>query len=1343
VLKACGSPMDEVEPGESLEKFVQLGPIILQIPATATAGTYNTASIPTITTLVPFAPFSIPSGNFPADVEILASDPVNIYELMASGTVTRYTTAGVATVVTTVAPPAGETWTDMAVDPTTGTVYAASATGTCSASSLSSIDLLTGVRTPIGPMGATAGCVVGLAADNSGNLFGQNIVGDNLIAINKTTGAGTVVGLLGFDANFGQSADCDAGTGTCYLFAFNNGAFRGELRSVDTATGATTLVGVIGQTAPGGTIQASGAVFGTFGICQANPDCNDGNLCNGVETCDTGSGNCLPGTPITCNDGDQCTLDQCAPATGTCSFPPNPCSDGDPCTLDSCDPVAGCQHVSPGLVHLCNSGLITIPNSGPGTPYPSTIVAAGLSTNASLCSVELRSITHTFPADIDILLQGPVAAAQNATIMSDAGGSTPVTAIDLVLTDGAASTIPTPLVSGSFQPTNVGVGDAFPAPAPAPAGGSSLGIFAGNPNGTWRLFVVDDAGGDLGSISGGWCINIVQSVCDDNSDCDDGNACNGAETCNAGTCETGTPVTCDDGQFCTVDACVPADGSCVYTPNPCSDGDGCTVDSCDEGTDACSHLIKPPVPFCNTTPITMTTTAGPGNPYPSSIVASGVGTSASLCSVQLNGVTHTFPDDIDVLLVGPDGGAQNSIIMSDVGGSLDVNGINLTLRDSAASLLPDSTQLVSGTFRPTNIGTGDVFPAPAPTPAPGTASLGVFSGDLNGTWNLFVHDQFNLDGGQIGSWCVNIVVGSCATNSDCDDGNACNGSETCVDTVCQLGTPVDCSDGNPCTVDNCTPSDGSCFYTTTNCDDGNGCTEDFCDPATGCGHADHCVEFCNTGAITLNDGTAPPTVASPYPSSINVSLPPAPGVVSVANIKLNGLTHTFPDDLDTLLAGPTGASVVVLSDAGGGGDVTNVNLVLTDGAAAVVPDGGPIVSGTFRPSNFEATVDAFPAPAPAPPRGTALSAFNGLNPNGNWNLFFVDDANIDAGTLGGGWCINLLVSCSTDAECGDGDACTSDACVQGQCQNTGISCDDGNGCTDDSCDSASGCVNTDNSNPCEDGNACTTGDTCGGGSCQPGGPASCDDSNACTTDTCDAASGCVYTEITCDDGDACTVDTCDAASGCVYTEIPGCRCDAPEPNPHTRGYWKRLCHGPHSGDELTEDDAACVASLGSHFAGVDSVDDVCAVLNQSGNQCVQGEIELMSLALNLCHQLVCEDTPISSQYSDNTTVGDSYDDAEANLGSGGDCQLAKHLASEANTGRAVGLTSVSFAKLTGGGARVNWTPMGGGSTPVIKYNVWRRVAGSMAPFSKIGETTGLLFDDTTPGKFEYEITPVR
>ena len=31
----------------------------------------------------------------------------------------------------------------------------------------------------------------------------------------------------------------------------------------------------------------------------------------------------------------------------------------------------------------------------------------------------------------------------------------------------------------------------------------------------------------------------------------------------------------------------------------------------------------------------------------------------------------------------------------------------------------------------------------------------------------------------------------------------------------------------------------------------------------------------------------------------------------------------------------------------------------------------------------------------------------------------------------------------------------------------------------------------------------------------------------------------------------------------------------------------------------------------------------------------------------------------------------------------------------------------------------------------------------MNAFVKIGETTTLTFDDVTPGKFEYEVTPVR
>jgi hypothetical protein len=170
-----------------------------------------------------------------------------------------------------------------------------------------------------------------------------------------------------------------------------------------------------------------------------------------------------------------------------------------------------------------------------------------------------------------------------------------------------------------------------------------------------------------------------------------------------------------------------------------------------------------------------------------------------------------------------------------------------------------------------------------------------------------------------------------------------------------------------------------------------------------------------------------------------------------------------------------------------------------------------------------------------------------------------------------------------------------------------------------------------------------------------------------------------------------------------------------------------------------------VAGQGDKFAGISTVADICAVLRQGGQggTCAHTAIDLMSTALNLCHVELCEATPIDSQYSGNDSVGESYDQADGILVAGGDCLLAKGLLEEINTGRAIHVDGVTLAKAAGGGARLTWTAMGGGTTPVTKYNVWRRVAGSMNAFVKIGETTTLTFDDVTPGKFEYEVTPVR
>jgi hypothetical protein len=113
---------------------------------------------------------------------------------------------------------------------------------------------------------------------------------------------------------------------------------------------------------------------------------------------------------------------------------------------------------------------------------------------------------------MDMLLVGP--AGQNAIILSDVGTSLDVVNVNLTLDDAAAAGLPdaAQIVSGTFQPTNIGAGDAFAAPAPAPLGGSALSVFNGTaPNGTWSLYIVDDLGGDTGNMSGGWSLTITTS----------------------------------------------------------------------------------------------------------------------------------------------------------------------------------------------------------------------------------------------------------------------------------------------------------------------------------------------------------------------------------------------------------------------------------------------------------------------------------------------------------------------------------------------------------------------------------------------------------------------------------------------------------------------------------------------------------------------------------------------------------------------------------------------------------------------------------------------------------------
>ena len=170
-----------------------------------------------------------------------------------------------------------------------------------------------------------------------------------------------------------------------------------------------------------------------------------------------------------------------------------------------------------GATIFSNPAAITIPSSGSSgeaDPYPSTISVAGAQvvgsrifvpdavTSVSKVTVTLLNFNHTWPADVDILLVGP---GGNVLLMSDAGGVFSVSNLTLTFDDSGAS-VPNPVVSGTYRPTNVGVSDAFPAPAPAGPYGAALSVFNGtDPSGTWCLYVVDDfVFADNGSILDGW-----------------------------------------------------------------------------------------------------------------------------------------------------------------------------------------------------------------------------------------------------------------------------------------------------------------------------------------------------------------------------------------------------------------------------------------------------------------------------------------------------------------------------------------------------------------------------------------------------------------------------------------------------------------------------------------------------------------------------------------------------------------------------------------------------------------------------------------------------------------------
>jgi uncharacterized repeat protein (TIGR01451 family) len=162
--------------------------------------------------------------------------------------------------------------------------------------------------------------------------------------------------------------------------------------------------------------------------------------------------------------------------------------------------------------------------------------------------------------------------------------------------------------------------------------------------------------------------------------------------------------------------------------------------------------------------------------------------------------------------------------------------------------------------------------------------------------------------------------------------------------------------------------------------------------------------------VSQNEGIFIPWIGSafPYPSQM-MELSGVNGMVDSARVTLHGLTHVRTSDLHIMLVSPENTKVMLMSGAGGGLNFnTDLELVFDDEADYYLPQTTGILSGTWKPTDYSG-LNPFPLPAPIGPITDTLSAFEGENPDGIWELYVYDSALLYSGQIDHGWTLDLTL----------------------------------------------------------------------------------------------------------------------------------------------------------------------------------------------------------------------------------------------------------------------------------------------------------------------------------------------
>ena len=617
--------------------------------------------------------------------------------------------------------------------------------------------------------------------------------------------------------------------------------------------------------------------------------------------------------------------------------------------------------------------------------------------------------------------------------------------------------------------------------------------------------------------------------------CDDGIACRAPDTCTAGVCDGG-PSLCTGGQMCNL-----VTGLCE-TPagDPLPIGVGLPWKYF-------KGSVAPPAGWNATVFDDSTWTAGNSG--------FGYGTDCSsehgtVLADMMNGYNSLYIRRL--FEIDNPAAIQTMTLMVDYDDAFVayINGHEVA-RNNVVGTPPGNTQPATADHECSSCNTPPCNP-------PGSFSINLQTAQLVSGNNVIAIQGHNLSPGSSDFTLIPSLVATegqgCAVNPECDDGNACT-DDACAGGVCQH-TPSDgntCTDGIACTNDAC--SNGTCVSTSAcpvgrTCNLGNGLCEST--PVTvsfqqGAGspvYGGAVDTFIQSGSATNNAAAVLLTVDG---------VPPATDERQIL-IRFDGIFGNGAGQI------PAGANI---SSATLGVNVSNAMAQLTSFNRMLQTWNPASVWATYGSSPWNATpgvqadgVEAAAQDDPGSPASVALSPpiqnitvtssvqSWASNPAANfgWVLraAIADSLAFDSSevtTIANRPKLTVTYTfsppCSVDADCTDNNLCNGiETCVATVCQpGTSLVCNDGNGCTNDSCNPTSGCVTTNNSNPCSDGDACTANDTCSGGVCISGAPANCNDSNVCTNDSCNVSTGCVHANnsASCSDSSLCT--TGDVCSG--------------------------------------------------------------------------------------------------------------------------------------------------------------------------------------------------------------------